>query len=408
MDDVRIRHLLNPEALADKKVLTVGLGSGGYPVIQQLTMCGVRKWSLIDMDELDEVNLVKHPGMRSELGRRKVDIAHDWIKDRNPDAECVVHHMDIRTDENMNILEDEVESADLVLVGTDNLNTREILNEMCVLGTTPAVFGMVYRTGFGGCVWLYEPGETGCFNCYRKIALNVNEQLDMIGEQADRARLTKEVEEELDANMYGVQGDPKYGMSGLSMDIQFISLLQARMALSSLLGHDSDKHRLRFRYDIVGKGKRDEEGNIISPTPSAAVTTWYDTEQEVGYRCKPRCSKCGHDAIIYERMSLVELIPAFCPSCGATLNYQDELNERVESDEDEPSINIEWRRLGALPKGPGWNYIMFANRGQIVDDLSLEDGQPTGRKRVMIKPFHIQTRLQPPRKDCSLCNPEGE
>jgi hypothetical protein len=107
-------------------------------------------------------------------------------------------------------------------------------------------------------------------------------------------------------------------------------------------------------------------------------------------------------------MSSDELIPPFCPSCGVKLNRRDELDEGVELSEDEALIEIEWRRLGALPKGPGWNYIMFANRGQIVDDLSPDDRQPTGRKRVMIKPFHIQTLLQPPRNDCTLCNPEGE
>ena len=57
----RIEHLLSPEDLRTKCVVQVGLGSGGAPVNDHLTMNGVRRWVLFDPDRYDEINLVKHP-----------------------------------------------------------------------------------------------------------------------------------------------------------------------------------------------------------------------------------------------------------------------------------------------------------------------------------------------------------
>ena len=52
-----------------------------------LTMNGVRRWVLIDPDRYDDINLVKHPRQRVDLGALKVEIQKKWILDRNPGAE---------------------------------------------------------------------------------------------------------------------------------------------------------------------------------------------------------------------------------------------------------------------------------------------------------------------------------
>ena len=82
----RVKHLLSPENLADKTVLQIGLGSGGAPVNDHLTMNGVRQWILFDPDTYDDLNLVKHPRHRAEIGKAKTQIQSDWITDRNPEA----------------------------------------------------------------------------------------------------------------------------------------------------------------------------------------------------------------------------------------------------------------------------------------------------------------------------------
>ena len=76
-------------------MLQIGLGSGGTPVCDHLTMNGVRNWILYDPDTLQDVNLVKHPRGRRDLGRLKVEIQREWILDRNPDAAVSVRAEDV-------------------------------------------------------------------------------------------------------------------------------------------------------------------------------------------------------------------------------------------------------------------------------------------------------------------------
>ena len=95
LDFDRITYLLNPEQFADKRITIVGLGSGGTPVCDHLVMNGIRIWELYDPDSLETENLVKHPRMRKDLGRLKVDIQNEWIEDRNPNAEVEAFAEDV-------------------------------------------------------------------------------------------------------------------------------------------------------------------------------------------------------------------------------------------------------------------------------------------------------------------------
>src|SRR5690349_8624911 len=86
LDRQRIRHLTG-DSPQRSRVTIIGLGSGGFPVMQHLAMSGWRRFTLIDHDVLEDVNLVKHPARRSDLGRLKADIAAEWLADRNPASE---------------------------------------------------------------------------------------------------------------------------------------------------------------------------------------------------------------------------------------------------------------------------------------------------------------------------------
>src|SRR5690349_8686321 len=95
LDRERIHHLTGTGA-QDSHIAIVGLGSGGFPVMQHLAMSGWRRFTLVDPDRLESVNLVKHPGLRKDQGRLKVDIAAEWLVDRNPRCEVAVDPRDIR------------------------------------------------------------------------------------------------------------------------------------------------------------------------------------------------------------------------------------------------------------------------------------------------------------------------
>ena len=217
----RIKHLLSPEELRNKLVVQVGVGSGGAPANDHLTMNGVRRWELFDPDSYDDVNLVKHPRNRSQLGKLKVNNQRDWILDRNPDAEVTVHGEDVMS--SITFLE-AVKRSDLILCCADKQEVRSYVNTIAVANRRSCVTASVFRQGFGGEIYAYIPGASGCFDCMNRAASeqgwNLEGSVDLIPEERE--------------NIYGLNLRD-FRASGLSIDIQMIAIIQARIALDILI-----------------------------------------------------------------------------------------------------------------------------------------------------------------------------
>jgi molybdopterin/thiamine biosynthesis adenylyltransferase len=223
----RIQHLISPDDLRDKLVVQVGVGSGGAPANEHLTMNGVRRWILFDPDTYEEVNLVKHPRPRSDIGNLKVDNQKKWILDRNPDADVEVVAEDVLKSSRF---QEAVKAADVVLCCTDTQVARLFVNSVAVEMHRPCVTASVFRRGFGGEVYAYVPSVSGCFNCMMRVA---EEQGWNLGEAVELLPVEEEA-------IYGLNRKD-FRASGLSMDIQTISILQARMTLDVLLT-GTDRH----------------------------------------------------------------------------------------------------------------------------------------------------------------------
>lgn len=217
----RIQHLLSPDELRDKRVVQVGVGSGGAPVNQHLTMNGVRRWALFDPDVYDEVNLVKHPHKRCAVGQLKVENQKTWILDRNPSAEVEPYAENVLNSPRFVAL---VKTANLVLCCADTPHVRSFVNSVAVEARRPCVTASVFRRGFGGEAYAYIPGVSGCFDCMSRTAeeqgWNIDESIDLLQEEKDA--------------IYGLN-QRDFKASGLSLDIQSIALIQARVALDILL-----------------------------------------------------------------------------------------------------------------------------------------------------------------------------
>jgi len=247
LDFDRIEYLLNPEILREKRVTVVGLGSGGAPVCDHLTMNGVRLWHLYDPDALEPVNLVKHPRLRVELGKPKVNIQRDWILDRNPGAEVEAFVEDIMESDHFL---DSIQNSDLVLSCPDKKSVREYINDKCIGAGVPFVTASVFRTGIGGEVFAYLPGETGCYRClqYFTMSNDMNLSDDALGLTDDEKQ-----------RIYGLD-ERHFAASGLSIDIQMIALIQARMALAILLKGEPETTLNRLKSNWIIFGNRPAKG----------------------------------------------------------------------------------------------------------------------------------------------------
>lgn len=157
------RHLLIPSIgevgqrrLRAAHVAVMGAGGLGSPALLYLAAAGVGKLTIIDDDVVDVTNLhrqVIHPD--AAVGTPKVDSAAAAVKALNPTVEVVTHGVRLVPGNAAELFA----SADLVLDGTDNFETRYAVNDACAELGLPYVWASVYRTQAQVAVfWAAPPG----------------------------------------------------------------------------------------------------------------------------------------------------------------------------------------------------------------------------------------------------------
>ena len=161
------RHLLIPEVgqegqrkLLDANVLLIGAGGLGSPIALYLAASGVGTIGFVDDDVVDESNLqrqVLHGTDR--LGMLKVDSAELTIRGLNPETN-VVKHVERLDAGNVERL---IGGYDVIVDGTDNFDTRYVLNDAAVKLRKPVVHGSIYR--WDGQVTTFVPFEGPCYRC---------------------------------------------------------------------------------------------------------------------------------------------------------------------------------------------------------------------------------------------------
>jgi molybdopterin/thiamine biosynthesis adenylyltransferase/rhodanese-related sulfurtransferase len=147
--------------LANSRVLIVGLGGLGSPVMQYLAGAGVGFLGLIDADVLDASNLHRQPIYAlADVGRPKAELARDAIIAINPQTHVAMHPFRL---DSANALE-LIGSHDIVVDCSDNFRTKYLINDAAVLARKPAVFASVYQ--YEGQLQVYKPDPRhACLRC---------------------------------------------------------------------------------------------------------------------------------------------------------------------------------------------------------------------------------------------------
>src|ERR1700686_160260 len=148
-------------ALARARVLIVGAGGLGSPVLQYLAGAGVGCLGLVDADTLDASNLHRQPIFAlNDVGKIKVELALTAVKRINRTVQVESHAGRLDANNALAL----VRGYDLVVDCSDNFRTKYLLNDAAVLAHRPAVFASVYQ--YEGQLQVYKP-ETGhaCLRC---------------------------------------------------------------------------------------------------------------------------------------------------------------------------------------------------------------------------------------------------
>ncbi|MEX8546941.1 MAG: molybdopterin-synthase adenylyltransferase MoeB [Mucilaginibacter sp.] len=134
--------LSGQQKLKAAKVLMVGAGGLGCPVLQYLVAAGVGEIGIVDDDRVDESNLHRQILYSSaDVGKPKAVVAAEKLKIMNPYVELKDYHQRL-TVENA---EELIRAYDLIIDGSDNFPTRYLVNDTCVQLNKTLVFGSIFK-----------------------------------------------------------------------------------------------------------------------------------------------------------------------------------------------------------------------------------------------------------------------
>ena len=143
------RHLSLPQVgiegqkkLKKSSVLVVGAGGLGSPTLLYLAAAGIGKIGIIDDDVVEMTNLQRQIIHGTEnLGISKVSSAQKRLEELNPEISIIPFESRI----NINNALDIINQFDIIVDGTDNFNTRYLINDACEILSKPWVFGSIHQ-----------------------------------------------------------------------------------------------------------------------------------------------------------------------------------------------------------------------------------------------------------------------
>lgn len=149
------------EKLRNARVVVVGAGGLGCPLLQYLAAAGIGKIGVIEFDSVDETNLQRQILYGSaDIGRLKSIIVKDHLTHLNSFVETELYNLRCDASNALQIFE----KYDLIVDATDNISSRYIINDACVILGKPMVHGSVFKYEGIVSVFNYKGGPT--YRCY--------------------------------------------------------------------------------------------------------------------------------------------------------------------------------------------------------------------------------------------------
>jgi molybdopterin/thiamine biosynthesis adenylyltransferase len=162
------RHVTLPEVgvagqekLKAAKVLSIGAGGLGSPIGIYLAAAGVGTIGVVDDDVVDVSNLNRQIAHSTfDAGKPKVDSIRERMNAINPHVQVEAYNMRLTRDNALEIFA----KYDIIIDGSDNFETRYLVNDAAYLAGKPLVYGSIFR--FEGQISVFDPHHGGpCYRC---------------------------------------------------------------------------------------------------------------------------------------------------------------------------------------------------------------------------------------------------
>jgi molybdopterin/thiamine biosynthesis adenylyltransferase len=160
------------EKLKKVSVLVVGAGGLGCPALQYLAAAGVGQLGIVEFDIVDDENLPRQILYGSEdLGKLKSIIAKSRLEQLNTLVRIEVFNLKLDASNSLKIMK----NYDIIVDATDNMHTKYVINDSCVILNKPMVYGAISNFEGHVSVFNYMEGPTyRCYNPYSNTRHNSN------------------------------------------------------------------------------------------------------------------------------------------------------------------------------------------------------------------------------------------
>src|SRR5258708_3362008 len=161
------RHLILPEVgmegqqrIKAARVLCVGTGGLGSPLALYLAAAAIGTLGLVDFDVVEASNLQRQIiHSTRDIGRKKIESAKEKLNALNPALNVITHDTMLTSANALEIFA----QYDIIADGTDNFQTRYLVNDACVLLKKPNAYGSIFR--FEGQASVFATEEGPCYRC---------------------------------------------------------------------------------------------------------------------------------------------------------------------------------------------------------------------------------------------------
>lgn len=148
------------ERLRNATVMVVGAGAIGNELIKNLTLLGIGRILIFDMDSIESTNLTRSVLFRAkDVGRYKAEVAAERVREMNPDVKTKAFVNNIIDDVGLGVFR----RMDVVLGGLDNREARLAINQSCYHVSVPWIDGAI--EALSGFARVFVPGQGACYEC---------------------------------------------------------------------------------------------------------------------------------------------------------------------------------------------------------------------------------------------------
>jgi len=155
--------ILGQKTILSSKVLIIGAGGLGSPVIEFLSRAGVGSIGVVDDDKVSLSNLHRQSLYNTtDIGKFKVKIAKDKIKKINPNTKVTIYKIRLNNNNFKKIISD----YDYIVDGSDNFTTKFLLNDYCLKFKKVLVTGAISK--FDGHIFTFDfkNKKVPCLRCF--------------------------------------------------------------------------------------------------------------------------------------------------------------------------------------------------------------------------------------------------